>query len=177
MIWYKFLLSQERFIICAEEIWDLLKNYLVLRHFSSVIIFDYYKDYCLLFAGQLLYALKNYFEDVFFCLKKFLMTELIFSILPFHVFNQLFCCSRSYYRSDICFFCTRFNVKQKDTSDYIKKKIFSPIDFFLSSIREDILLMGKVYLSVHYHGAFANKKIYSGYSNNFWCFVLWMHHY
>ena len=176
MIWYKFL-SQERFIICAGEIWDLLKNYLVLGHFSCAVIFDYYKDCCLLFAGQLLYVLKNYFEeDVFFCLKKISYDWTYFQY-PFRVFNQLFRCSRSYYWSDICFFCTRFNVKQKDTSDYIKKKIFVPIDFFLSSIREDILLIGKVYLSVYYHGAFANKKIYSGYSNNFWCFVLWMHHY
>ena len=147
MIWYKFLLSQERFIICAEEIWDLLKNYLLLRHFSSVIIFDYYKDYCLLFAGQLLYALKNYFEDVFFCLKKISYGWTYFQYPSFSCVQSIVLLL---YWSDICFFCTRFNVKQKDTSDYIKRKIFSPIDFFLSSIREDILLMGKVYyLSVH----------------------------
>ena len=147
MIWYKFLLSQERFIICAEEIWDLLKNYLVLRHFSSVIIFDYYKDYCLLFAGQLLYVLKNYFEDVFFCLKKISYDWTYFQYPSFSCVQSIVLLL---YWSDICFFCTRFNVKQKDTSDYIKKKIFVPIDFFLSSIREDILLMGKVYyLSVH----------------------------
>ena len=137
MIWYKFLLSQERFIICAEEIWDLLKNYLVLRHFSSVIIFDYYKDYCLLFAGQLLYALKNYFEDVFFCLKKISYDWTYFQYPSFSCVQSIVLLL---YWSNICFFCTRFNVKQKDTSDYIKKKIFSPIDFFLSSIREDILL-------------------------------------
>ena len=137
MIWYKFLLSQECFIICAEEIWDLLKNYLVLRHFSSVIIFDYYKDYCLLFAGQLLYALKNYFEDVFFCLKKISYDWTYFQYPSFSCVQSIVLLL---YWSDICFFCTRFNVKQKDTSDYIKKKIFSPIDFFLSSIREDILL-------------------------------------
>ena len=137
MIWYKFLLSQECFIICAEEIWDLLKNYLVLRHFSSVIIFYYYKDYCLLFAGQLLYALKNYFEDVFFCLKKISYDWTYFQYPSFSCVQSIVLLL---YWSDICFFCTRFNVKQKDTSDYIKKKIFSPIDFFLSSIREDILL-------------------------------------
>ena len=59
---------------------------------------------------------------------------------------------------DICSFCTRFNVKQKDTSDYINKKLFVPIDFFPSSIREGILLMDKVYFFVHCHSAFANKK-------------------
>ena len=89
------------------------------------------------------------------------MTELTFNTLPFHVFKNLFCCSRSYYCSDLCSFCIRLSVKQKDSSDYINKKLFVPIDFFPSSIREGILLMDKVYF------AFANKKIYSGYSNNF----------
>ena len=95
------------------------------------------------------------------------MTELIFNILPFRVLSHLPCCCRGYYCSDICSFYTKFNVKQKDTSDYTNQKLFVLIDFFQSSIREGILLMDKVYIFVHYHGAFANKKNCSGYSNNF----------
>ena len=92
--------------------------------FSRVVISDYYKDICLSFAGQLSYVLKDYFdENVFFASKKFIMTELIFNILPCCVLNDLFCCSRIYYCLDIGLLCTRFNVKQKDTSDYINKKL------------------------------------------------------
>lgn len=53
-----------------------------------------------------------------FYLKKFITTELIFKVLPFRVFNHLFCCSRSYYCS---------------------------YQFFPTSIRECIMLMHKVF--------------------------------
>lgn len=77
-----------------------------------------------------------------FYLKKFITTELIFKVLPFRVFNHLFCCSRSYYCS---------------------------YRFFPSSIREGILLMHKVFF-VHSYSAFVKEKIYSGRCNNFGVF-------
>ena len=94
-------------------------------------MFDHYKDVCLLFVAQLPHTLKDYFdEDTFSDQKNFIMGNLIFNMLPFRVFNHLFSCSRSYYCSDVCLFCTRFNVKQKKAYDYINKKLFVPIDFF-----------------------------------------------
>lgn len=48
-----------------------------------------------------------------------LKEKFIFNMLPFHVFNHLFTRSRSNSSSDICLFCTRFNVKQKKASYYI----------------------------------------------------------
>lgn len=113
---------------------------------SGSTMFDHYKDVCLLFAAELSHVLKDYFdEDTFFDQKKIIMEELIFNKLPFRVCNHLFSCSRSYYCYVVCLFCTRFNVKQKNASDYINKKLFVPIDFFPPSITEGVLLMHKVY--------------------------------
>ena len=82
--------------------------------FSGATMFDHYKDVCFSFVAQLSHALNDYFdEDTFFDQKNCIMDKLIFNMLPFRVFNHLFSCSRSCYCSDVCFFCTRFNVKQK----------------------------------------------------------------
>ena len=91
-------LSKTFYYLCRRNVRFVEKLSHSRTQFSGVVIFDYYKDICLSFAGQLSYALKDYFEeDVFFASEKFIMTELIFNILPFRVFNHLLCYSRGYY--------------------------------------------------------------------------------
>ena len=74
-----------------------------------------------------------------FYLKKFITTELIFKILPFCVFNHLFCCSRT---------------------------ITVPINFSRRQL-ENVSCWCTKFFFVHSYSAFAKEKIYSDRCNNF----------
>ena len=44
--------------------------------------------------------------------KKKKMSDIIFEMLPFRVYNHLFYCCRGFYFYNKCTFCTRFQVKE-----------------------------------------------------------------
>ena len=66
-------LSKTFYYLCRRNVRFVEKLSHSRTQFSGVVIFDYYKDICLLFAGQLSYALKNYFEENVFLPQKNLL--------------------------------------------------------------------------------------------------------
>ena len=122
--------------------------------FSGFNFQEHFRDACLSLAGQFADLMnKDFKEDVFFKAKEIIMNRLIFSILPFRVWNHMSFCSRSYYSSDICLLCTRVNISHRAVSNYIDQKLFVPITHFHPSIREGIVMMEKKNFFVYYHGA------------------------
>ena len=71
------------------------------------------------------------------------------SILPLRVWNRIFLCERSQYCIYMCNFCTKSYVSIKKKSDHINKILFVPMEEFLPSIREGIVLAEKIYIFAH----------------------------
>ena len=80
-------LSKTFYYLCRRNVRFVEKLSHSRTQFSGVVIFDYYKDICLSFAGQLSYALKNYFEENVFLPQKNLLWLNLFST------SFLFVCS------------------------------------------------------------------------------------
>ena len=55
------------------------------------------------------------------------MSKLMFSVLPFRVWNHMFLCERSQYCIDMYIYCTKFCVSNKKISDHINKNLYVPI--------------------------------------------------
>ena len=73
-------------------------------------------DVWLSFGFHLSYKLQKYFDkDTMLIVKKKKkkkMSDIIFEMLPFRVYNHLFYCCRGFYFYNKCTFCTRFQVKE-----------------------------------------------------------------
>ena len=112
------------------------------------------------FAAQIHFGLKKNFddEDFFLRVKDVILKNLLFDILPFRVWNHMWYCSRSYYCSSMFLYCTRVCINHRGVSDLVNNKLYVPAELFSQFIREDIVLMGKICFSVHFHGTFSGKR-------------------
>ena len=92
--------------------------------FSSVNLYEQYKDACLSFAAQIHFGLKKTFddEDLLLRAKDIILKNLFFDILPSRVWNHMWYCSRSYYCSSLCLYCTRVCINHRGVSDLVNNK-------------------------------------------------------
>ena len=95
---------------------------------NSRAIFDCYENACLSFYGQLRFSLGKYVKcEDYFMKAREVMSKLMFSVLPFRVWNHMFLCERSQYCIDMYIYCTKFCVSNKKISDHINKNLYVPI--------------------------------------------------
>ena len=122
----------------------LLSNY-------SRVIFDCYENAFLSFYNQLCFSLQKYVkdEDYFLKAREIIISKLLFSALPFRVWNHMVLCVRSQYCTDMCLCCTKLYISNKKISDHINKNLRVPIEQFLASIREGIIIAGKIFVFAH----------------------------
>ena len=135
---------------------------------NSRSVFECYQNACLSFYGELRSCLEKYVksEDHFIKAREIIMSKLMFSVLLFRVWNNIFLCERSQYCIDMCNFCTKSYVSNKKISDHINKTLFVPIEEFHPSIREGIVLAEKIYIFAHTN-VFIDKDDPFGRSANF----------
>ena len=53
---------------------------------------------------------------------------MLYSILPFRVWNHLFMCNRSQHKSNMCKLCTKIYIKKKKLSGSMNEKLFEQKD-------------------------------------------------
>ena len=65
---------------------------------------------------------------------KIIWNELFYAILPFRVWNHLLLCVRSQYESNMCMFCAKICLRNRELSGLIEKNLIADIlDFFSST--------------------------------------------
>ena len=101
--------------------------------------------------NQLCFSLQKYVKDKDYFLKarEIIMSKLLFSALPFRVWNHSFLCERSQYCIDICLYCTKLYISYKKISDHINKILCVPIEQFHASIMEGIVIAEKTFIFAH----------------------------
>ena len=80
------------------------------------------------------------------------------AILPFRVWNHMWYSSRGYYCSSMFLYCTRVCINHRGVSDLVNNKLYVPAELFPQFVREDIVLMDKIYFFAHFHGTFSGKR-------------------
>ena len=112
-----------------------------------------YHDKSLSFSFPLSNRLQKYFddEDLMLVVKKKIMNELIFEILPFRIFHHLFYCNRGFYMNNKCVFRTRFHVRERLFSDFLNQKLKFSKSYFPCNFVHDVFL-NQISLFIHYHG-------------------------
>ena len=134
-------------------------------------MFSEYYAFWLSFVFKLSHKLNSYnnkdHEDTILS-NKTLLSDIIFEILPFRVYDHLFNCCRNCSSKNKYVFCTRFHVRERAVSDFLNKTLLFCPGFFPGTITGDVVLTNAVHLFVHYHGINhfdKNKDILKNYEN------------
>ena len=111
----------------------LLKTY---RHHFEAFRYEVY--------WEILNQLKR--EKVFI-LNREIFHRMFFSILSFRIWSHFCCCCRSQFNPDICQFCTKLQIKDKNIVNFINKKLvldvrkLFPFDlFYTATCNNDVSL-------------------------------------
>ena len=118
---------------------------------NSRVIFDCYENAFLSSNNQLCFSLQKYVkdEDYFLKVRKIIMSKLLFSALPFLVWNHMFLCEKSQYCTDMCLYCTKLHISNKKISDHINKNLGVAIEQFHASLREGVVIAEKIFIFAH----------------------------
>ena len=113
-------------------------------------IISYYSHVFVSFPNQLFVYLKeNVNEENLFLAKNVIMDRLYYLVLPFRVWNHLFLCERSQYKTNMCRYCTKLCIKNKKISYNINNNSFVHMNEFLTQLKEGIWVTQKINLFVH----------------------------
>ena len=75
-----------------------------------------------------------------------MMGKSMYASLPFRVWNHLFLCERSQYGIDMCLYCSKLHIGNKKISHHINQHLYVPIEQFLISIRDGIVIAEKIHI-------------------------------
>ena len=92
---------------------------------SNVDMYDKYAGFCLFFIKRLQHMLEKFFDrDLILPFKKKLLSDVIFDMLLFRVYDHFFNCHRGFYVHNRCNFCTKFVVKEKKLCFFLNENFF-----------------------------------------------------
>ena len=109
-------------------------------------MFDKYSDVCMSFAYQLYEKLKkNFNKDIILIVKKELLPDVIFDILPFRFYDHFYNCDRGFYVHNKC--------KENTLSEFLNENLMFNYGLLPSVLVENFdFLENGVQFFVHYHG-------------------------
>ena len=73
-------------------------------------------------------------------LLKKILSDIIFEMLLFHVYNHMLNCNGGFYAYNKCTYCTRFHVRERALYDFLNQKLVLLLDFFPKVITEHTVL-------------------------------------